>query len=80
MLNAVVCGAIIATAAGVAISKPVALAQWTNFGLGVWLLIAPWVLRFSVNVGATWTSVLVGLCVASLAGFQLSLLNRFPDA
>ncbi len=80
MWNAVACGAIVATASGVALSKPNAGAEWTNVGLGLWLLIAPWVLGFSVNVGAMWTSVLVGLGIASFACFQLSLLNRSQTA
>ena len=80
MWNAVTCGAIIATAACIALSKPSAGAEWTNVGFGAWLLIAPWVLGFSANLGAMWTSVLVGLGVACFASFQLWLLNRSPGA
>lgn len=80
MWNALVCGAIIVAAACVALSKPNAGAEWTNFGLGLWLLIAPWMLGFSANAGAMWISVLVGLGIACFAGFQLSLLNRSQGA
>lgn len=80
MWNAVACGAIIATAAGVALSKPNAGAEWTSVGLGFWLLAAPGMLGFSVNAGAMWTSVLIGLGVACLAGFQVSLLNHSRGA
>lgn len=80
MWNAVVCGATIATAACVALSKPSAGAEWTSVCFGLWLLVAPWVLGFSANLGAMWTSVLVGVGVAFFAGFQLSLLNRSPGA
>lgn len=78
--NAVICGAIIACVAGAAIVTPTAGREKTNASLGVWLLIAPWVLAFSSNPGATWASVLVGLGVACLAGFQLSLLKRSARA
>jgi hypothetical protein len=40
------------------------------------LLIAPWALGFSEQAGAVWTSVLVGLGIACLAGLQLAMLNR----
>ena len=74
--NAVSCGAIVAIIAGVALAKPYVGAEWTNVGLGLWLLIAPWVLGFSANLNAMGTSLLVGLGVACFAGFQLALLNR----
>ncbi|HEX7804193.1 MAG TPA: SPW repeat protein [Pseudoxanthomonas sp.] len=74
--NAVVCGGIIACAAGVALLKPSPGAQKTNLWIGLWLLIAPFVLSFWSHGGATWTSVLVGLSVAGIAGYQLSALRR----
>lgn len=74
--NAVICGGVIACAAGVALLKPSPGAQKTNLWFGLWLLIAPFVLSFWSNGGATWTSVLVGLCVAGIAGYQLSDLKR----
>ncbi len=80
MWNAVACGALIATAAGVALSKPSAGAEWTNVGLGLWLMIAPWVLGFSVNPGAALTSLLVGFGVTCFAGFQVSLLSLSQEA
>ena len=78
--NAVACGAIIAIAAVAALPKPNAGAEWANVCLGLWLMIAPWVLGFSATIGATWTSVLVGLGVACFAGLQVSLLNRSREA
>jgi hypothetical protein len=74
--NAVVCGVIIATAAGFALASPSMGAERTNFYLALWLLIAPWALGFSSSAGAMWTSVLVGLGVACFSWFQLSLLKR----
>lgn len=74
--NAVICGGVIACAAGAAIVKPSPGAQKTNLWFGLWLFIAPWVLSFWSNAGATWTSVLVGLSVAIIAGRQLAELKR----
>jgi hypothetical protein len=76
--NAVIGGACVASSAAIALAKPSPGAEKTNVCLGLWLLIAPWALGFSGNVGATCASVLVGLCVACLAGIQLSMLKKRP--
>jgi hypothetical protein len=78
--NAVICGAIIAGAASMALAKPSPAGEKTNICVGLWLLIAPGALGFSVNAGATWTSVIVGLGVICFAGFQLSALKRLARA
>ena len=41
--------------------------SWINFILGLWLIIAPFVLQFSNNQVATWNSVIVGIIVAVLS-------------
>lgn len=74
--NAVIFGAAIATAAIVAIAKPAVAPEWTNVGLGAWLLIAPWVLGFSDYAVAGWTSLLVGILVVYFAGMQIALMKR----
>ena len=74
--NAVIFGAAIAIAAIVAIAKPSVAPEWTNVGLGAWLLIAPWVLSFSDDAVAGWTSMLVGVLVAYFAGMQIALMKR----
>lgn len=42
-------------------------ASWINVILGVWLIVAPWVVGFSNVMGATWTSVITGIVVAIIA-------------
>lgn len=74
--NAVIFGAAIAIAAIAAIAKPAVGPEWTNVGLGAWLLIAPWVLSFSDHAVAAWTSLLVGILVAYFAGMQIALMRR----
>jgi hypothetical protein len=78
--NAVICGSVIVFAAGIALGKPAPVAERTNAWLGIWLLVAPWVLSFTGQAGATWTSTLVGLAVACFAGIQLSRLKRSARA
>jgi hypothetical protein len=42
--------------------------SWANFVLGLWLVIAPFALRYStVPAAATWNSVIVGIVVAVLS-------------
>ena len=41
--------------------------SWINFILGLWLISALFVLRFSSNQAATWDSVIVGVIVAVLS-------------
>jgi hypothetical protein len=74
--NAVIVGAAIAIAAIAAIAKPAPGPEWTNVGLGAWLLIAPWILGFSNDAVAGWTSLLVGTLVAYFAGMQVTLMKR----
>lgn len=74
--NAVICGFVIACAAGVALARPSPGAEKTNAWLGVWLLVAPWIAGFSGNAGATWTSILIGLAVACFSGIQITRLGR----
>lgn len=69
--NAWVVGAAIAL---VAIGALVAFAQWeewVNLILGVWAILAPWLLGFSAITAALYTHMIVGLIVAVLAGFEL---------
>ncbi|HKZ09970.1 MAG TPA: SPW repeat protein [Rhodanobacteraceae bacterium] len=74
--NAVAFGAAIAITAIAAIARPAVGPEWTNVGLGAWLVIAPWVFGFSDQAVAGWTSLLVGILVAYFAGIQITLMKR----
>jgi hypothetical protein len=41
--------------------------SWVNFVLGLWLIIAPFVLHYREVSLATWNSVIVGIVIAILA-------------
>lgn len=47
------------------------LADGLNAGLGVWLIIAPWIYGFTTNVAWLWTSVIVGVAVMALATWSV---------
>jgi hypothetical protein len=57
--------------------------SWINFILGLWLIIAPFVLHFSNNQVATWNSVIVGIVVAVLSIIRAlshpSIVNLRPQ-
>ncbi len=41
--------------------------SWINFILGLWLIVAPFVLHFRDNPMALWNSVILGIVIAFLA-------------
>ena len=47
------------------------LEEWANVALGLWAVIAPWVLGFATLAAAMWVHVIAGLVVAILAGVSL---------
>ena len=67
LANACIVGILlIATAVG-AIFVPRAWEEWTETALGVWLMVAPWVLGFSALQAARVSTVASGAVVAILA-------------
>ena len=51
---------------------------WASLALGLWAIIAPWVVGFAGAVNAMWTHVGVGLSTASLAAVELWMLHHNP--
>jgi len=49
---------------------------WVTVALGVWLIIAPFVLGYSNIIVALWNDVIVGVLVAVLAFFSLTERGR----
>jgi len=45
--------------------------SWLAFGLGVWLVVSPWLLGFGGISLAKWSSVLAGLVLAITFGWEL---------
>jgi hypothetical protein len=74
--NAWIAGGLVAFNAGCALTGFAAWEEWTNLVLGLWVAISPWLFGFQGNVAATWTYVVLGCGVATLAGVQLWLVNN----
>jgi hypothetical protein len=75
--NAWVVGVIIA---GLSIAALASLAVWEevlNLIAGLWLIVSPWVLKFS-GTTAMRTNVVVGIVVAVLAAVELVWMIRTP--
>ena len=69
--NLGIVGALIAYCSAVALYRYRPWAEWANLTLGAWAIIAPFVFGFGSAPAPTWTSIAVGLCVASIATMQL---------
>jgi hypothetical protein len=50
--------------------------HWANGALGVWLVIAPWILGFAAVAAALWNHVIVGLLVVALAAWELWVVRQ----
>jgi hypothetical protein len=71
LFNALIVGiALIAASLG-AIFVPRAWEEWTELGLGAWLMISPWLLGFAAMEGAMLMAVLTGLAIVVLALWTL---------
>ncbi len=44
--------------------------SWVNVALGIWLIISPWVLGYSVVASALWNDVIVGVLVIVLGAWS----------
>ncbi|MDD5249534.1 MAG: SPW repeat protein [Rhodocyclaceae bacterium] len=69
--NAVIVGVVIAILAALELFQVTAWEEWVNFVLGIWLLISPWVLRFSTMTTPMANAVIIGIAVAVLAIWAL---------
>ena len=74
------------TAIAVAIFAIAALAalaeweEWINLILGIWLIISPWVARFSTQYDPKLTVSLTGLAIAVIAAIEIWLMHRSPPS
>jgi predicted signal transduction protein with EAL and GGDEF domain len=66
--NDVIVGATIVILAGIRTATPDRYTgvSWTNVVLGVWLLVAPFILVYSAGGAPVWNDIIVGILVVSL--------------
>lgn len=76
--NAYVAGIAIAVLAIAALAAFAVWEEWLNLIVGLWTLIAPWVLGFEGNRTAMTVHVVVGILVAVLAAIELWLMSQIP--
>lgn len=69
--NAWIVGAAVAIIASIALVAFFDLAKWTNLGLGLWAIVAPWLLSFAHLDAATIAHVVAGLVIAFVAARSL---------
>lgn len=76
--NAHVAGVVIAVLAIAAIAAFAVWEEWLNLVVGLWTLVAPWVLGFAGDRTAMTIHVAVGIAVAALAAIELWMMSQNP--
>jgi hypothetical protein len=71
---------VIAVFAGAAIVKFAEWEEWANLVLGLWLVVAPWIVGFTNAIAARWTHVVLGLLVAAVAGWGVWFVRIHKSA
>jgi len=71
-LNSVIVGVLLVAASWVALARPRPWEEWVNLVLGVWLVVAPFVLGFEDAGAPMLNHVVVGVIVAGDAMFALA--------
>jgi hypothetical protein len=51
--------------------------DWINVVLGVWLIIAPFLLGYSALTAALWNDIIVGIVIVVLAGWAALAMGRY---
>src|SRR3954466_9311052 len=76
--NAYIAGIVIAVLAIAALAAFAVWEEWLNLIVGLWTLIAPWVLGFHGNRTAMTVHVVIGIAVAVLAAIELWMMSQIP--
>jgi len=76
--NAHVAGVVIAILAIAALAAFAVWEEWLNLIVGLWTLVAPWVLGFQGNRTEMTVHVAVGVLVAVLAAVELWMMSQHP--
>src|SRR3977135_3727223 len=76
--NAWIVGAAIALVAVGALVAFTQWEEWANLILGVWAVLAPWLVAFSGGASATSPHLIIGLVRAVLAATELWMVSKRP--
>ena len=74
MWNLWLVGLAVAVISTIALNASTIWHEWANFGLGLWLVVSPWVLDFAAfpSVLLVWDLVIFGALVFVVAGWALT--------
>lgn len=77
--NAYISGALVVILSIWALSSPLKWEEWIISALGLWILIAPFVLQFTTDQAALWNHVVVGILIGADALWAVSEpANKHP--
>ncbi len=70
--NDILCGAIVLILAAIRVAMPLrhVWLSWVNLVVGLWLIIAPFVLDYAAFPAPVWNDILVGILIAGMAGWS----------
>jgi hypothetical protein len=71
-------GAVIALVGVAALAGYAYAAAWCNLVLGIWAIVAPWLLGFVGLTGEMWSHVVLGVLVALAAAAELWAEHQSP--
>ena len=69
--NAWIGGALLVGLAVVALQRFAEWEEWVMGGVGVWLILSPWLLGFAEVAAATWSTILIGALVLISSGWKV---------
>ena len=77
--NSYIAGLVVAIFSIAAIARAQLWEEWLNLVIGLWLILAPFVLYFTAQPGPTWNHIIVGVVIAidaAWAAVRLQALHR----
>lgn len=78
--NAWIVAVLLAVVALAALSAFAEWEEWVNLALGIWLMIAPWMLGFTSNFNAFWTHIVLGALAAAVSAWAVWDYRHEPHA
>ncbi|MCK6599088.1 MAG: SPW repeat protein [Bdellovibrionaceae bacterium] len=69
-------GLVIAISAGLALQDLKPWEEWVNLILGVWMMLSPWALGFSIDKNLLMNSVIAGAVVVVFSGISIPTAQR----
>ncbi|WP_435100123.1 SPW repeat protein [Arhodomonas sp. AD133] len=75
--NPVIIGIAVAVFAAAVLARPYMWEEWVNLVLGVWLILAPFVLGFAgMAMAATWNHIIFGVLIGADAIWSLMEMRQ----